>query len=340
MKKARHSLPAITDKPKVRVAYGAGGALAGLMAGGSEKFDWIIDDTPGYIGQKFAGSQIRSSKELAALPVGSAHIVVCAHTSTASKAIARRLETLGFRKGVDFIDSSALAIQQMSRRLSVLLNNPFDANLFEQVCLAVEGVSFRNLSGLAGTWLFTGLVETLGRDGISGSVAEAGVYQGANAIASLQCSAGLRERPYFLLDSFEGLGKSSSLDPASRNGEFADLNLAALREALAAYANAYVCKGYFEETLPKLADQGFALAYIDCDLAEPARFCLNWFWDRLASGGFLLVHDYWFPDCQMPKGAPEPFRGIKIIADQFLADKRARFAVLPETTHLVIRKEG
>ena len=81
------------------------------------------------------------------------------------------------------------------------------------------------------------------------------------------------------------------------------------------------------------------MAYIDCDLAEPARFCLDWFWDRLTEGGFLLIHDYWFPDFQMPAGSPEPFRGIKAVTDQFLADKGARFVVLPETTHLVIRKE-
>ena len=67
---------------------------------------------------------------------------------------------------------------------------------------------------------------------------------------------------------------------------------------------------------------------------------MNWFWDRLAEGGFLLVHDYWFPNFKMPLGAPEPFRGIKAIADEFLADKQAPFVVIPETTHLVIRKQG
>jgi hypothetical protein len=309
------------------------------MAQENEVFDWIVDDTPGYGGQMFAGRQIRSSRELSVLSDGSARIVVCAHTSTSSKAIARRLEEMGFRKGIDFSDGSLLAVQHMSRRLSVLLQRPFEETLWERVRLAVEGVNLRNLSGVAGSWLFVGLAETANRDAISGAVAEAGVYQGANAIASLRSSPPLRERLYFLLDSFEGLGKSSSLDPNSRTGEFADVNLSALHEAIASYTNAFVCKGYFEETLPKLSDQRFALAYIDCDLAEPARYCMEWFWDRLTNGGFLLIHDYWFPDFQLPAGSPEPFRGIKTVADQFLAGKRARFVVLPETTHLVIRKE-
>lgn len=328
------------NKKKIRVAYGAGGALAGLMANKTEQFDWIVDDTAGYAGQKFAGIQIRSSEELSALHPDSAQIVVCAQTSTASKAIARRLEMMGFRKNIDFCDSSVLTIQHMSRRLAVLLKKPFDATLLEEVSMAIQGTNFRNLSGIAGTWLFVGLIEALSREGISGSVAEAGVYQGANAIASLRCSSALRQRPYYLLDSFEGLGKSSSLDPDSRTGEFSDVNLKALRESLASHGNAVICKGYFEETLPKLSDQRFALAYIDCDLAEPAKFCLNWFWNRLTAGGFLLIHDYWFPDFQMPTGAPEPFRGIKTIVDQFIGDNHAPYVVLPETTHLIIRKEG
>jgi macrocin-O-methyltransferase TylF-like protien len=336
--KTRQGIP---GTPKLRVAYGAGMALAGLMADGSERFDWIVDDTPGYEGQKFAGVQIRSSNELAALPYGAAHIVACASTSKTSRAIARHLEALGFQKGVDFIDSSSLAIQHITRKLSaVLVNDPIGATLLERIRPAVEAMNLRNLSGIAGTWLFTALVESLDADGIPGSIAEAGVYQGANAIASLQCSPGLSKRPYFLLDSFEGLGKFSDLDPNSRKGEFADASVTTLREALAPYPNAFVCPGYFEETLPKLGVQDFALAYIDCDLAEPAKICMDYFWNRLVAGGFLLIHDYWFPEGQMPIGAPEPFRGIKTVADGFLADKHARFVVLPETTHLVIRKDG
>ena len=335
--------PPIGNKQKVRIAYGAGGALAGLMAEGKEKFDWIVDDTPGYAGQKILGCEIRPSEDLLTLPADSAQIVVCAQTTTASRAISRRLEGMGFCKGVNFCDCSDYTVQQMNNKIERFVGNPFEENILDQVKLAIEEISLRNLSGIAGTWLFTGLLETLRREGIPGSIAEAGVYQGANAIAALRCSPTLRERTYYLMDSFEGLRNISTLDPNSREGEFSDVNdanIKILREAIAPYPNANICKGYFEETLPGLSDQSFALAYIDCDLAEPARFCMDWFWDRLTDGGFLLIHDYWFPDFKMPAGTPEPFRGIKAVADQFLTDKLARFVVFPETTHLLIRKEN
>jgi hypothetical protein len=326
-------------KNTIRVAYGAGGALAGLIAEATVKFDWIVDDTPGYAGHKFAGCPIRCSEALLTLPPGSAYIVVCAQTSTASKAMAGRLEKMGFRRGVSFCDSADLAVPRMSRRMAGLLGKPFNEPPLDRVRLAVEGVSLRNLSGIAGTWLFVALVEALSREGIAGSVAEAGVYQGANAIASLRCSSALRERPYYLLDSFKGLGKASSCDPDSRGGEFSDVNPQGLRAALASYGNAHICSGLFDRTLPQLPAQRFALAYVDCDLSEPAEFCLNWFWERLADGGFLLIHDYWFPDFEMPAAAPEPFRGIKSVADRFIAVEGAQYVVHPETTHLVVRKE-
>src|SRR5215216_1764360 len=89
---------------KLRIAYGAGNALLGLLAEAPEIFDWVVDDTPGYAGQTIGGLQIYPSARLFEMAPGSMEIVICAQTSTAAATIAAKLRQCGFIEGTDFLD--------------------------------------------------------------------------------------------------------------------------------------------------------------------------------------------------------------------------------------------
>lgn len=51
-------------------------------------------------------------------------------------------------------------------------------------------------------------------------------------------------------------------------------------------------KGLFENTVPEYGDRSVALAHVDCDWYDPARFCLSVLADRVSPGGMIVVDDY------------------------------------------------
>lgn len=139
--------------------------------------------------------------------------------------------------------------------------------------------------------LIFNIKEVLGND-IPGGVAELGVYRG-NSAALLAHYARLHGRPIFLFDTFEGFDQRDLIDiDKSKSPEFADTSLAGVR-ALVGDENTRFIQGRFPESIPpETYDERFCLAHIDCDLYEPAKAGLEFFYPRLTPGGLLIVHDY------------------------------------------------
>jgi O-methyltransferase len=50
--------------------------------------------------------------------------------------------------------------------------------------------------------------------------------------------------------------------------------------------------GWFPESAADVGDATFAFVSIDADLYAPVLSGLDWFWPRLAPGGYVLVHDF------------------------------------------------
>lgn len=225
----------------------------------------------------------------------------------------------------------------MSERLGREFGLQTDLKRLDRVRALSLALRPRNLSTVAGTWLFLELLESLPA-GIAGAVAECGVYQGANALISCSLSESIANRNYSLYDSFEGLETFSSSDPKSRQGEFADVSLAEVKLLFSGFSNVEIVVGRFDATMPKRHKSPHAMVYVDCDLKDPTTFCCDHFWDQLLPGGFFLIHDYWFPSVDLPPGFPEPFTGVKEAVDQFCAQHGVVPVAFPETSHVVIRK--
>ncbi len=58
--------------------------------------------------------------------------------------------------------------------------------------------------------------------------------------------------------------------------------------------NCIIMKGHFPDTAIGL-DEVFVFVNIDCDLYMPVRNGLDYFWNHLAEGGYIFIHDYQDP---------------------------------------------
>jgi hypothetical protein len=198
------------------------------------------------------------------------------------------------------------------------------------------------------------------RDGIEGDVAECGVWAGGTIglMASVSKRAGDSQRTFHLFDSFEGLPQPSVHDVdvlAEFHNDHPELELddggdpSALTaigacaapleavdhlfdEVLEIDRNRVVIhKGWFQDTVPAAAGtiDRLAVLRIDGDWYESTKVCLEWLYERVADGGYVLIDDY------------DEFSGCRRAVDEFLAARGVQvdFTVVPGAG-VVFRKPG
>ncbi|MBO6688641.1 MAG: class I SAM-dependent methyltransferase [Henriciella sp.] len=187
-----------------------------------------------------------------------------------------------------------------------------------------------NHSSAMGSALLLSMQEST--DSIGGAFVELGVFRGGNAFSVCLANTLLGEkRPYYLIDSFEGFPELSAHDPSASAGMFKDTSYDDIRTTFGHFPSATVMKGYVPEILTDLPEQRYAVVYYDCDLHDPARDSLEYFWPKLVVNGYVLIHDY------LPK--LNGFDGVRLAVDEFLKG-RSDFVqmTVPETTHLILKK--
>ena len=165
------------------------------------------------------------------------------------------------------------------------------------------------------------------KDSIPGALAEVGVYQGATSRFLLSCAPG---RTLYLFDTFEGFPVEDR-EPENRGDtRFRDTSEADVRRALGDAKNVVIRKGRFPETAQGLEDERFAFALLDLDVFPPTLAGLEFFYPRLARGGYLFVHDY---------NSPESNSACRRAVSQFMAGRPEQIVELPDAWgSVVIRK--
>ncbi len=185
----------------------------------------------------------------------------------------------------------------------------------------VHGMEENNWGDLARLYFLYENVGRLEREQIAGDFAELGVYKGCSAKVLHQLAP---SRRLWLFDTFEGFAdadaESESLREVKRR-DFGDTSLAAVREFLGESALLNYVVGRFPETVSTVPpDARFALVHLDCDLEEPMRAGLEYFYPRLSPGGLLIMHDY----------GSGLWPGVTFAVDQFLRDKSERVISIPD----------
>ena len=165
---------------------------------------------------------------------------------------------------------------------------------------------------------------------VAADVAELGVYRGGGSLRVAERLAKLGSaRTLWCFDSFEGFPSIQEEDRMSdgrmhaEKATFVNTSAAEVRGILALNGlggRTRVVKGLFEQSLPRLfgrSRKDFSLVIIDCDLYEGALFCLRWFYDRVPSGGMVLIDDYGVPGHLQEAVYP----GVKKAVDEFMANR-------------------
>jgi O-methyltransferase len=160
---------------------------------------------------------------------------------------------------------------------------------------------------------------TLEQEGIAGEFAEVGVYRGATSRFLAACAPG---RTLHLFDTFQGFAQRDREPENAGDRRFQATSEDTVRRALGAAANAVIHAGYFPATTKGLEDTRFAFVLLDLDVYAPTLAGLEFFYPRLASGGYCFVHDY---------NSPESNRACRRALTEFLAGKPERVIELPDT---------
>jgi TolA-binding protein len=166
-------------------------------------------------------------------------------------------------------------------------------------------------------------------ENVIGQFAELGVYRG-NSAAVLAHYARRSGRCLYLFDTFAGFDTRdiSGID-AGTPQMFANTSVDLVRHLVGEESTIYI-SGYFPDSIPSdLKSKQFAVVHIDCDLHEPFKVALEFFYPRLSDGGSLILHDY----------SSSRFSGAKKAVDDFLKNIPERLVLWPDKSGTaVIRK--
>jgi len=158
--------------------------------------------------------------------------------------------------------------------------------------------------------------EQISKDGITGSLAECGVYKGS---LSKFIHKMLPDRRLFLFDTFEGFDRR---DSESHDDErFRDTSEQSVLRHIGNTDNVIIRKGYFPETAVGLERERFAFVMIDFDKYEPTLAALKIFYPLINRGGFVFVHDY---------SSPESDWACSRALNEFLSDKLEKPVLIPD----------
>ncbi|MBL4652515.1 MAG: class I SAM-dependent methyltransferase [Flavobacteriales bacterium] len=177
-------------------------------------------------------------------------------------------------------------------------------------------------SGSANINIIIELLERVNK--VDGDITECGVFRGST-IVSIAYYAKVNSLTKNILgfDSFEGFSKEDlKYDQSVSSSEEMDAEVKLFRnnslqlvkdklELVGVINQVKLIKGFFSDTLPLYSSSKFSFVHIDCDLYEPYKVCLSFFYSRTSKGGIILFDEYNDPVYTMCNRA----------IDNFLKDK-------------------
>ena len=142
-----------------------------------------------------------------------------------------------------------------------------------------------------------------------GAFAEVGVYKGGTArLVARACP----DKPIHLFDTFAGMPAADGLIDFHKKGDFSDTSLASVQSFLSDCPNACFHPGFFPDTAAAVSGEFFAFVYVDTDIYQSVKDCLDFFYPRMVTGGIMVFDDYEWPYCQ----------GVEKAINNFFADKK------------------
>lgn len=148
----------------------------------------------------------------------------------------------------------------------------------------------------------------------------------------------LHGRTFYLMDTFRGLDSRFISDTDREAGVlvmsknwlesgFYVSTVKSVKSNFSEWKNVEIIEGPIPETLDKCKSEKVAYLHLDMNCSAPEVAALNYFWDRLVPGAFVLMDDY----------AYHGYRNQKLGMDAFVDKKGLKIASLPTGQGLLIK---
>jgi macrocin-O-methyltransferase TylF-like protien len=163
-------------------------------------------------------------------------------------------------------------------------------------------------------------IASLEENEVPGAFAEIGVWRGNSAKVIHQLAP---RRRLYLFDTFCGFDhRDAQVDLASGvMVHFRDTSMDEVRAFLGDSESLHFVPGRFPDTAAAVPpDEQFAFVHLDCDLQQPTKAALDFFYPRMSAGGLIVVHDY----------GSGRWPGVTHAVDHFLADKLEGLVRIPD----------
>jgi hypothetical protein len=196
----------------------------------------------------------------------------------------------------------------------------------------IRGNKLNNGGDLSRFFAFILNLKMVIKEGIPGSFAELGVWRG-NSAAVISYFANKDNRKCYLFDTFQGFDERD-LSGIDENHEksFADTSISYVKQTINQPENNKIIyvPGYFPQSITQEAtEETYAFVSVDCDLYEPMKQALLFFYPKMSKGGYLFLHDY----------SSALWEGGSRAIDEFLVQSGEYITLLPDKSGTaVIRK--
>ena len=154
-------------------------------------------------------------------------------------------------------------------------------------------------------------VRTIVSEGTPGDLVECGVWRGGSVafMRGLLAALDVTDRTVWVADSFEGLPPPSlppdvalGMDLSREKFPSLAIDEETVRRSFSAHglldSQVRFLKGWFSDTLATAPIERLALLRVDGDLYSSTRDALDALYDRVSPGGFVVIDDYFLPNCR------------------------------------------
>lgn len=131
---------------------------------------------------------------------------------------------------------------------------------------------------------------------IEGDFVECGVDHGGTATAVLEL-CDVRDRTFWLLDTFRGLDETQLTAEERQTAEFLDYEdcYDRVRQTFADQPNVRLVRGPVPATLPQVTASAVAFLHLDLNATVPEIAALEFFWPKMPTNGVVVMDDYGWP---------------------------------------------
>jgi O-methyltransferase len=147
-------------------------------------------------------------------------------------------------------------------------------------------------------------IEEVVKSGIPGDLIETGIWRGGATIfmRGVLAAYGITDRRVWAADSFQGVPppthpQDAGFDISARVYPVLSVELEEVQELFERYGlldeQVFFLEGWFKDTLPQAPIDTLAVLRLDGDLYESTMDALNPLYTKVASGGFIIVDDYY-----------------------------------------------